>query len=131
MESFSDAESARATSSDAGSPIYLDYNATTPVDPAVAAAMQPYIDTNFGNPSSGHVYGRTTHDAVDTARGQIAGLLGAGVGAPFIGPWAQSIAPLHQAVVAKLVATQYTVRLPSSWRVMSSMRISATSPEVV
>ena len=76
MKSFSDTESACVTSSAAGSPIYLDYNATTPVDPAVAAAMQPYIDTNFGNPSSGHVYGRTTHDAVDTARGQIAGLLG-------------------------------------------------------
>ena len=33
-------------------PIYLDYNATTPVDPAVVTAMQPYLDTWFGNPSS-------------------------------------------------------------------------------
>ena len=70
MESFSDTESARMPLPAAGAPVYLDYNATTPVDPAVAAAMQPYIDTNFGNPSSGHAYGRATHDAVDTARGR-------------------------------------------------------------
>lgn len=57
-------------------PVYLDYNATTPIDPAVAAAMQPYITTHFGNPSSSHVYGRATKEAVEAARAQVATLLG-------------------------------------------------------
>jgi cysteine desulfurase len=34
--------------------IYLDYNASTPIDPAVAAAMRPFLEDHFGNPSSGH-----------------------------------------------------------------------------
>ena len=38
-------------------PIYLDYNATTPVDPRVVAAMVPHLQTNFGNPSTTHHYG--------------------------------------------------------------------------
>jgi cysteine desulfurase len=59
------------------SPIYLDYNATTPIDPAVLDAMLPYLRTHFGNPSSTHVYGRTAHDAIDRARTQAAALLGA------------------------------------------------------
>jgi cysteine desulfurase len=58
-------------------PIYLDYNATTPLDPEVLAAMLPYLGEHFGNPSSNHVYGRTTHEAVELARGQVAELLGA------------------------------------------------------
>ncbi len=57
-------------------PIYLDYNATTPVDPAVAEAMQPYILQHYGNPSSTHVYGRTTKEAVECARARVAALLG-------------------------------------------------------
>ena len=57
-------------------PIYLDYNATTPVDPAVVEAMLPYLSAQFGNPSSSHRYGHTAHDAVDLARSQVAGLLG-------------------------------------------------------
>src|SRR5947209_3779516 len=57
--------------------IYLDYNATTPIDPAVLEAMLPYLQTHFGNPSSTHVYGKTAHDAVDQARQQVADLLGA------------------------------------------------------
>lgn len=56
-------------------PIYLDYNATTPVDPAVRAAMLPYLAETFGNPSSTHAYGKAAHDAVDRARGQVAELL--------------------------------------------------------
>jgi cysteine desulfurase len=56
-------------------PVYLDYNATTPVDPAVFAAMRPYLEAEFGNPSSGHVYGRAARDAVDRARRQVADLL--------------------------------------------------------
>jgi cysteine desulfurase len=58
-------------------PIYLDYNATTPLDPAVTEAMVPFLGEHFGNPSSSHVYGKTTHDAVERARGQVAELLGA------------------------------------------------------
>jgi cysteine desulfurase len=57
--------------------IYLDYNATTPVDPRVLEAMLPYLRERFGNPSSSHAYGQDAHDAVDRARGQVAGLLGA------------------------------------------------------
>lgn len=56
-------------------PIYLDYNATTPVDPAVVEALLPYLASHFGNPSSSHHYGRMAHDAVDIARAQVAQLL--------------------------------------------------------
>lgn len=59
-----------------GGPIYLDYNATTPVDPAVVEAMSPYLSLHFGNPSSTHRYGQMAHQAVDTARQQVAALLG-------------------------------------------------------
>jgi cysteine desulfurase len=45
-------------------PIYLDYNATTPVDPAVVEAMQPYISMHYGNPSSAHVYGRVLRSSM-------------------------------------------------------------------
>jgi cysteine desulfurase len=58
-------------------PIYLDYNATTPIDPAVLDAMLPFLREHYGNPSSTHAYGKTTHDAVETARAQVAGLIGA------------------------------------------------------
>ncbi|GAA1382454.1 hypothetical protein GCM10009661_60710 [Catellatospora chokoriensis] len=60
-----------------GEPIYLDYNATTPVDPAVVASMQPYLDTRFGNPASDHHYATAPADALATARGQVAALIGA------------------------------------------------------
>ncbi len=59
------------------SPIYLDYNATTPVDPLVADAIKPYLHQHFGNPSSTHVYGRNAHQAVERAREQVALLIGA------------------------------------------------------
>lgn len=58
-------------------PIYLDYNATTPIDPVVLDAMLPYLHMHFGNPSSTHAYGKTAHDAIDLARAQVAGLIGA------------------------------------------------------
>lgn len=58
-------------------PIYLDYNATTPIAPEVLAAMQPYLAEHFGNPSSGHRLGRHCQQAVEAARGQVAELLGA------------------------------------------------------
>jgi cysteine desulfurase len=59
------------------SPIYLDYNATTPVDPAVLDAMLPFLKERFGNPSSAHAYGKVAHDAVEAARAQVAALIGA------------------------------------------------------
>jgi len=58
-------------------PIYLDYNATTPIHPGVLAAMRPYLEEHFGNPSSGHVYGQTAKAAVERARGEAAALLNA------------------------------------------------------
>lgn len=58
-------------------PIYLDYNATTPVHPQVADAIGPYLHQHFGNPSSSHIYGRNARQAVDRARQQVAKLLGA------------------------------------------------------
>ncbi|HVB59095.1 MAG TPA: cysteine desulfurase NifS [Candidatus Acidoferrales bacterium] len=57
--------------------VYLDYNATTPVDPAVLAAMTPYFADNFGNASSIHSTGQRARSAVDTARESVATLLGA------------------------------------------------------
>jgi cysteine desulfurase len=57
-------------------PIYLDHNATTQPLPEVVDAMLPYLREHFGNPSSGHVYGRRAHDALGRARGQVAALLG-------------------------------------------------------
>jgi cysteine desulfurase len=58
-------------------PIYLDYQATTPVDPRVVEAMLPYLTTEYGNPSSAHAYGRAAAAAVATARAQVATLIGA------------------------------------------------------
>ncbi len=58
-------------------PIYLDYNATTPVDPAVVDAMLPYLREHFGNPSSAHAFGAAARDAVEAARAQVAALIGA------------------------------------------------------
>jgi len=53
-------------------PIYLDYNATTPIDPEVVKAMLPYLYDHFGNPSSSHPYGTKTNGAVETARISVA-----------------------------------------------------------
>jgi len=56
-------------------PIYLDYNATTPHDPEVIAAMRPFLEEEFGNPSSAHYYGSKPKQAVIKAREQVASLL--------------------------------------------------------
>jgi cysteine desulfurase len=56
--------------------IYLDYAATTPTDPRVLAAMQPYFSEKYGNPSSLHSFGQEAKTAVENARGQVAKLLG-------------------------------------------------------
>jgi cysteine desulfurase len=59
-----------------GLPIYLDYSATTPVDPRVAEKMIPYLTEHFGNPASrSHAYGWDAEQAVDTAREQVAALV--------------------------------------------------------
>jgi cysteine desulfurase len=57
--------------------VYLDYNATTPVDPAVLEAMLPYFAENFGNASSIHSTGQHARSAVDSARVSVAALVGA------------------------------------------------------
>lgn len=58
-------------------PIYLDYAATTPVDPRVATAMIPYLTEQFGNQSSTHLYGKVAEEAVENARSQVAALVNA------------------------------------------------------
>jgi len=57
-------------------PVYLDYNATTPVDPRVADAMLPYLYEKFGNPSSSHAFGAEAKLGVEKARREIANMLG-------------------------------------------------------
>ncbi len=56
--------------------IYLDYNATTPISPHVQQAMLPFLAEHYGNPSSDHLLGRAAREAVEDARGNVAGLLG-------------------------------------------------------
>jgi len=58
-------------------PVYLDYNATTPVDPEVVDAMMPWFRERFGNPSSGHFFGREAQEQVEAARTEVAVLIGA------------------------------------------------------
>ncbi len=63
------------TAADQTLPVYLDYNATTPIAPSARAAMLPFIEHYFGNPSSGHRYGQEAAGAVNRAREQVAALL--------------------------------------------------------
>ena len=59
-------------------PVYLDYSATTPVDPRVADKMIPYLREQFGNPASrSHMYGWEAEKAVEEARGHVAALVNA------------------------------------------------------
>ncbi len=58
-------------------PIYLDYNATTPISPEVAEEMLPYIQAHFGNPSSSYDIGRHNKEAIEKARMQVANLIAA------------------------------------------------------
>jgi cysteine desulfurase len=63
-----------------GGPVYLDYNATTPIDPRVTEAMLPYLTGGFGNPSSEHHYGAGPRAALDDARAEVATLIGGDAG---------------------------------------------------
>jgi cysteine desulfurase len=63
------------TMNSADAPIYLDYNATTPLLPEVVDAMLPYLQEHFGNPSSRHLYGRRAHEAIQRARSDVAALV--------------------------------------------------------
>lgn len=58
-------------------PVYLDYNATTPIDPQVLDAMLPFLREEYGNPSSPYALGRRARDAIEKARAQVASLIGA------------------------------------------------------
>jgi cysteine desulfurase NifS/selenium donor protein len=58
------------------SPVYLDYNATTPIDEEVAEYMMPFLKENFGNPSSNHHFGIQARLAINEARKKVAGLIG-------------------------------------------------------
>jgi cysteine desulfurase len=60
-----------------GKSIYLDYNATTPIDPAVRESILPYLEEYFGNPSTAHAYGQPAKEAVERARQRVASLIGA------------------------------------------------------
>jgi cysteine desulfurase len=57
--------------------IYLDYNASTPIDPGVAAAMEPFLSSAFGNPSSLHWSGKPAREAIENAREEVGASLGA------------------------------------------------------
>jgi len=57
--------------------IYLDYNATTSIDPRVLSTMLPFLKENFANPSSTHYFGTTVHETIISARTQVADLIGA------------------------------------------------------
>ena len=57
-------------------PVYLDHNATTPIDPAAIEAMMPFLKEEFGNPSSGYVLGTRAQEGVENARKEVSGLLG-------------------------------------------------------
>ena len=56
--------------------VYLDHNATTPLHPDVLAAMLPFLGERFGNPSSGHAWGREARQALEASRQEVAGALG-------------------------------------------------------
>jgi cysteine desulfurase len=58
-------------------PVYLDHNATTPIDAQVLAEMLPFLQDDFGNPSSAHALGRRARDAIESARAEVASLISA------------------------------------------------------
>jgi cysteine desulfurase len=56
--------------------IYLDYAATTPIDPAILKKMMPYLEDKYGNPSSIHKFGQEASDAIDITREKLGKFLG-------------------------------------------------------
>ncbi|MFT3712470.1 MAG: cysteine desulfurase family protein [Archangium sp.] len=106
-------------------PLYFDHNATTPLLPEVVEAMLPFLTTHFGNPSSGHAYGRTAKDAVEKARAQVAALVGATSDEVIFtsgGTEATALAlrgTLRPGVREKLISTR--VEHPATARVLDSL----------
>lgn len=93
-------------------PVYLDHNATTPVDPRVAEAMSPVLAEAFGNPSSAHAYGTPARDLLEAARGRVTGLLGADAGRlVFTGSGTEADALAVRGAVLQLIASG-----PGRWR---------------
>lgn len=89
----------------ADGPAYLDYNATTPVDPGVLEAMLPFLSTEFGNPSSTHGYGLRARSALEQAREQVRGLVSGGGRAVFTGSGSEADAlAIRGAVLARVTA---------------------------
>jgi cysteine desulfurase len=88
-------------------PAYLDYNATTPIDPRVLDAMTPFLGTEFGNPSSAHQFGHRARDAMDDARASVGALIGAPGGAiTFTGSGSEADAlAIRGAVLAALLSS--------------------------
>ena len=94
-----------------GKPIYLDYNATTPIDPDVRDAMLPYLEEHFGNPSTTHAYGRPAKEAVERARQQVASL----------------IAPHRRKSSSPAAGVRVITRLSSAWHWRTRIRESILS----
>lgn len=88
-----------------GRPFYLDYNATTPVDPRVVAAMSPFLTVEFGNPSSSHAYAEAPRAALARARRQVADLVGATADeVVFVGSGSEADALAIRGVVLSAIA---------------------------
>ncbi len=95
-----------------GRPVYLDYNATTPVDPRVRDAALPYLTRDFGNPSSSHVFGLEPHQAIEQARTEVADL----VGGPRDGERCGEVVFTGSGSEANLLALRGSVLAPSAPR---------------
>ena len=105
-----------------GGPIYLDHNASTPIDPAVAAVMQRFFETDYGNPSSGHWASRPAKVALENARSQVAALLGCAADEIVFtsgGSEANNLALkglFFRAVIAPRTSSRHTSSIPRPWR---------------
>jgi cysteine desulfurase len=126
MFGFKVAEVATKTGQNAkseGRPIYLDMQATTPMDPRVLDKMLPYLTEQYGNPHSRtHAYGWEAEDAVDIARTQVAELIGAGAKDIVFTSGAtesnnmiiKGIAKFHQAKRKHIITTQTVSQVVSA-----------------
>ncbi|MGQ4383530.1 aminotransferase class V-fold PLP-dependent enzyme [Streptomyces sp. SAS_270] len=117
----------------ADGPVYLDYNATAPVDPRVAAAMAPLLTDFFGNPSSSHPYSAEPKTALAAARAQVADLIGARPDEMVFtasGPEADQLA-LRGAVLAPRRKGWSTSRSPSPVPPAASPPASSSPPRAI